>query len=376
MPPKVESCVSGFMSKSENKTKWPDEKKRRSAAYAICNSAVMTDGHLGFVIDLADIGLAEDKKTWVHLVRYGSFDHPVFGQINMTKDKIGNFVKNFRKNIRGIMLDIDYAHKHDQAKGTKAAGWIISLDQRADGLWGQVSWTGEALKEVEDGAWKYMSIEYDDDWCDAQGTCYEDVLFGAALTNRPFMKGLSPINFAELDDGAFDQPDGKYSQEDAKYRQARDSMYRCANCAFFQPGSGTCLTVDGDISPDYTSDFFKPMYVELFSHALMEESNPEYIDPVELGIREFRDIPVSARKKMPSSDFAGAGTSFPIQKCEDVKAAFHALGLTKQNKGAVRSKIISIAKRKGFASCLPATVKADEFMDELTGRRILSIVGR
>jgi hypothetical protein len=136
------------------------------------------------------------------------------------------------------------------------------------------------------------------------------------------------------------------------------------------------MVVDGKIGADWTSDFFKPMHKEMFAHALMEESNPEYIDPVELSIREFRDIPVSARKKMPSSDFAGAGTSFPIQKCEDVKAAFHALGLTKQNRGAVRSKIISIAKRKGFTSCLPATVKADEFMDELTARRILSIVRR
>jgi hypothetical protein len=365
------------MTKPANKTKWPDEKKRRSAAFAICNSAIMSDGHRGYVIDLADsIGLAEGDKTWVHLVRYGEFDHPVFGMLDMSKEKIGNFVKNFRKNVRGVMLDIDYTHKSDQAKGNKAAGWIISLDQRADGLWGQVSWTGEALKEVKDGAWKYMSIEFADEWCDAQGSCYDDVLFGAALTNRPFMKGLSPINFAELDNGAFEQPEGKYSQEDSHYRSASDSMYRCANCAFFQPNSSSCMVVDGEIGADMTSDYFKPMNRELFSHALMEEDNPEFVDPVELGIKEFRDIPMKTRKSMPSGDFAGSGTSFPIQKCADVRAAFHALGLTKQNSAQVRSRIISIAKRKGFTSCLPATVKADEFMDELTARRILSIVRR
>lgn len=260
MPPKVESCVSDFMLKSANKTKWPDEEKRRSAAYAICNSAVLSDEHRGIIIDIVEaIRLTEGDKTWVHLVRYGTIDHPVFGEINMSKEKVSNFVKNFRKNVRGIMLDIDYSHKHDQSKGDKAAGWIISLDQRKDGLWGQISWTGEALKEVKDGAWKYMSIEFADDWCNAQGSCYEDVLMGAALTNRPFMKGLSPINFAELDDSAFEQPEGKYSPEDARYRMATDSMYRCANCAFFQPDSG-CMVVDGEISPDYTSDYFKPIY--------------------------------------------------------------------------------------------------------------------
>ena len=148
------------------------------------------------------------------------------------------------------------------------------------------------------------------------------------------------------------------------------------NCAYYQPNSNSCMVVDGEIDCDYTSDHFKPMHKEMFTHALMEETDPEYIDPVELGIKEFRDIPIKTRRKMPSSDFAGAGTSFPIQKCEDVRAAFHALGLTKQNRSQVRSRIISIAKRKGFTNCLPASVRADEFMDELTGRRILSIVRR
>jgi hypothetical protein len=98
-----------------------------------------------------------------------------------------------------------------------------------------------------------MSIDYDDEWCDGKGNCFDDVLFGAALTNRPFMKDLNPINLMELE--GFEVPDGKFPKEDSGYKQAWDSAYRCANCAFYR--EGTCLIVDGEIDEDHTSNFFQ-----------------------------------------------------------------------------------------------------------------------
>lgn len=64
-----------------------------------------------------------------------------------------------------------------------------------------------------------------------------------------------------------------------------------------------------------------------------------------------RDIPQSERDDMPSSDFAGRGTSFPIRKPEDVAAAFHSLGRAgadNYDTATIRRNIIRIARRKGF----------------------------
>ena len=317
MPPKVERCVTDFMSNPRNVQKWPDEDKRRSAAYAICNAAIQGGDLRGYIIDLSDsIELVDgEKPTWVHLLPYGEYDHPTFGTINIDDSKVNHFIRNFKKNVRGIMLDIDFSHKSDPAKGHKAAGWIIQLDKRDTGLWGLVSWTGEARKEIVDGAWKYMSVEYQDEWTDSQGTVHEDVLLGAGLTNRPYMKTLSPINFSELD---FD-----LEEED-----------------------------------------------DMKAHTELAEDDPEFIDPADYETKAFRDIPVSERRQHPASDFAGAGMSFPIFKCEDVTAAFHALGLTSQNRDQVRSRIISIARRKGFTRCLPESVRADEFLAGLERRAL------
>src|SRR5580765_5341440 len=265
MPKKVEDCVTSFMQSDYNKKRWPDEDERRQAAYAICNASVSNNEERRkrrmYMVSLAE----NMEDTWVHILPYGEFYHPIFGDINVTEERVDHFIANFKEGVRGIQLDIDYAHKGDVAKGDKAAGWIQELEKRADGLWGSVEWTSEALQEIQDGAWKYMSAEYVDSYCSAKKTegedpkCWDDVLLGAALTNRPYMKELTPINFSEF----FDVPEGKVSQEDANYRAASDSMYRCANCEFFRPDSSSCLVVDGDIDGDWTSDYFRPIYNEM-----------------------------------------------------------------------------------------------------------------
>jgi hypothetical protein len=74
---------------------------------------------------------------------------------------------------------------------------------------------------------------------------------------------------------------------------------------------------------------------------------------------DMRDIPQAAREKMPKKNFAGGGTSFPIQKPVDVANAARAIGRAKGDPAAVKAKIIAIAKRKGpeFVSHLPEVWK-------------------
>lgn len=249
----LEAAVAAFVENAANQKRWPDEKDRRQVAFAICNAQLKAaEEHRSFSVQLGEA----EKDGWVHMLPLGEYVHPIFGTIVIDEPKINNMIDNFKNDVRGTQLDIDYAHKMDPAKGEKAAGWIQNLELRDDGLWGKIDWTDTALEEIKKGEWKYMSVEYDDKWCENKkdGECYEDVLFGAALTNRPFMKDLTPINLSDL----FTLPEGKFAQDDAHYGPALNSMRRCANCAFFRDGA--CLIVDGEIDDDYTSDYFTPVY--------------------------------------------------------------------------------------------------------------------
>jgi len=56
-------------------------------------------------------------------------------------------------------------------------------------------------------------------------------------------------------------------------------------------------------------------------------------------------------------DFAGEDMSFPIASPEDVRRAWSSIGRTNQDQDKVMRKIISIAKRYGWESGLPQTVR-------------------
>lgn len=91
-------------------------------------------------------------------------------------------------------------------------------------------------------------------------------------------------------------------------------------------------------------------------------------------VLDLRNIPDSARKKLPKSDFAGPGMSYPIAKPEDVAAAAKLVGKA-DDPPAVKAKIIRIAKRKGasFVAQLPKawTEKQTSASIQLPGRAII-----
>jgi hypothetical protein len=260
MPEKLERCVADFMSRDSNKKKWPDEKKRRQAAYAICNASVKSteDGPRYFFAEVKDFQFDEDtSQSWVHALAYGEKYHPVHGVIDVDKKLVREMVASINERVRGIDLAIDQGHEYEDG----ARGWVVRAEQRDTGLWLLVDWNPTTLEELKDKRWKYFSLDYAPEWCnsDPEPQCWPNVVLGGALTNRPFMKDLVPINLSELhfDDSIFNQPDGKIGQEEAHYQMASVSTYRCANCMFFR--GAKCLVVDGKIDPDWVSDYFMPI---------------------------------------------------------------------------------------------------------------------
>lgn len=151
------------------------------------------------VIDLDGLKLAEGEWTWLHTMPIGTYSHPKWGKIEFTQERLSRFADNVKNKVRGVDPDIDYDHKADLSKGNKAAGWV--KDARADvsGLWIAVEWTPDGWKSVQNKEYRYLSPEFTDTWThERTGVEYKDVLFGAALTNRPFLKDLLPITMSEV----------------------------------------------------------------------------------------------------------------------------------------------------------------------------------
>lgn len=157
----------------------------------------MTSQHFGYWIDLTGIKFDDASgSTWLQAFPLGNYEHPVFGQINITPERVQRFAANVQMKVRGQDLDIDYDHKADTRV---AAGWVSDAQARPDGLWIKVDWTPTARQKLEDKEYRYFSPEFVDEWVHPKtGVLFKDVLFGGALTNRPFLKDILPINLSEM----------------------------------------------------------------------------------------------------------------------------------------------------------------------------------
>lgn len=136
----------------------------------------------------------------IQALPYGEFDHPLYGTVTITPEVAEQFKRNFDENVYKQEIPITFEHfGMDASKGMKAAGWVKSVRVADDGVFWTVAFTEEAAKEIKDGAWKYFSPEFYDVWEDPETNMLATyVIVGGALTNRPFFKGMVPLNFSEL----------------------------------------------------------------------------------------------------------------------------------------------------------------------------------
>jgi phage I-like protein len=161
----------------------------------------------GYWYDLARLQLDDsgNTATWIQAMPLGKYQHPVYGEIEITPEKVKQYADNVNNKVRGQDLDIDFDHK---ATGGEAAGWVKQAEDRgSDGLWLLVEWTKSAYQKLKEKAYRYFSPEYNDEWTHPQtGVVHKNVLFGGALTNRPFLKNILAINMSELFSGVKTDP--------------------------------------------------------------------------------------------------------------------------------------------------------------------------
>jgi hypothetical protein len=151
---------------------------------------------IAFPIQLFQEGSAFAEITdEIHVVPTGEWEHPVYGEMRITSDDIAEFKRNFDAKVR-LKLPITAGHDNGMSGGElPAIGWFKEVtDRGVKGLYAFVEWTEEGKKLLNDGAFKYFSPEFYEQYSDPEtGEKRSHVLVGGALTNRPYFRELDPV---------------------------------------------------------------------------------------------------------------------------------------------------------------------------------------
>lgn len=143
----------------------------------------------------ANIRLAEDAtRSWVTLTRTGVFTDPRYGEFAITPRMLDQMVANFEADAFGQDVLIDIEHTRDHG----AAGRVLELRVEGKRLRANVEWSPMGAKAIRERGYRYMSAEFHEDFVDNETQQpYGAVLMGAALTIRPAIKRLDPVELSE-----------------------------------------------------------------------------------------------------------------------------------------------------------------------------------
>lgn len=145
-----------------------------------------------------DLVEGQTRLEGVQLMPIGTWKHPR-GAIQITAARAHKFAESFKKKIAGQDLPILYIHSDKEnisnPKYGEAAGWVT--DVRADderGVLVDIEFTVEGAAAVRDKKYRYLSAEYFNKvQLPHHSHPHEDVIVGAALVNKPHLKGMDPI---------------------------------------------------------------------------------------------------------------------------------------------------------------------------------------
>lgn len=107
--------------------------------------------------------------AWYQIEAKGSHPNRAAGVVQVIDDAAAQSIVNrFNTDAQagtlrhGHELLIDHEHFSDQAdKESRAYGWLTALQNRADGIYGQIRWTKTGKEAVDGGDYRFFSTEYD-----------------------------------------------------------------------------------------------------------------------------------------------------------------------------------------------------------------------
>lgn len=139
----------------------------------------------------------------------------------------------------GMLVDHEhFAQENDQE--SRAYGWLMRLENRDDGIYGEIRWTTTGKAAVDGGDYRFFSTEYDPDDLtvlnDGKPAQVRPMsLDGLTLTNVPNNKGGKPItnrkNMKRVNNDASDDDAGEEMMNSATMSEAANSKSTKADAA-------------------------------------------------------------------------------------------------------------------------------------------------
>jgi phage I-like protein len=139
----------------------------------------------------------ENLPESIEILRKGSWDHPMYGKLDINDLTFNDLIQNFNNNVRGIDISFDLEHGETNHK-SEAIAWVKNLEKKDNKLLAFIDWTKFGKEKIKDKSFRYFSPEFKKIYKDPEtGKSYNNVLFGGSLTNRPFIKKMKPVMLSE-----------------------------------------------------------------------------------------------------------------------------------------------------------------------------------
>lgn len=183
-----------------------------TAVNMLYDGGMKQEGHdskkrIAFPILLPEGRAFAEKAGDLHVVPTGKWQHPVYGEMEITPADIKEFVQNFKDKVRRS-IPITAGHDNGMSGGElPAIGWFREVyDRGVNGLWAYVEWTEEGARLLQENAFKYFSPEFYEEYEDPETRkVFHNVLVGGALTNKPYFKELEAPVLAFSEPGIMNQ---------------------------------------------------------------------------------------------------------------------------------------------------------------------------
>jgi phage I-like protein len=138
---------------------------------------------------------------WYHIAPFGEFPHAGAGVIQVIDQEAciamaARFAADANTpNFPGLLVDFDH-FSLDGEKRSEAAGWILGLENRENGLWAQIRWSDLGEEAVKGGRYRFLSPVWARSDCVdlGNGQVRPVRILNAAVTNDPNLKGMVPLS--------------------------------------------------------------------------------------------------------------------------------------------------------------------------------------
>lgn len=118
-------------------------------------------------------------------------------EVEITEADLDRAVTNFVDGRMGPEIPLDFDHSFAAGQGSKAAGWVTELARHGRSLFARVKWTPRAAEMIEAREYRFFSPEFSRTWRDEHGAEHGFAMVAGALTNRPFLRNMTPVALSE-----------------------------------------------------------------------------------------------------------------------------------------------------------------------------------